>query len=118
MMVRRRMASFGYAFEGLQVMLRTQPNAWIHAAATVVVVLAGLWAGLGRVEWMAIVFAVALVWVAEGLNTAIEFLADAAVPDHHSLIKHAKDIAAAAVLLAAVAAVAIAVLVFWPHVAR
>ncbi len=117
MMVRKRMASFGYGFAGLLVMLRTQPNAWIHAAATVVVSLAGLWLGLERFEWMAIVFAVALVWVAEGLNTAIEFLADAAVPDHHSLIKHAKDIAAAAVLLAAVAALVIAVLVFWPHLA-
>jgi diacylglycerol kinase len=55
------------------------------------------------------------VWVAEALNTAIEFLADAAVPDHHSLIKHAKDVAAGAVLLASITAAAVGALVFLPY---
>ncbi len=62
-------------------------------------------------------FAIALVWVTEALNTAIEFLADAAVPDPHSLIKHAKDVAAGAVLLASVAATVIGALVFLPRIA-
>lgn len=113
--MRKRIASFGYAFEGLWVMLRTQPNAWIHALATVVVLGAGWYLGIARADWALVVLAIALVWVAEALNTGIEFLADAAVPDPHSLIKHAKDAAAGAVLLASIAAASIGALVFLPH---
>jgi diacylglycerol kinase (ATP) len=114
-MIRGRIASFGYAFEGLAVMIRTQPNAWVHGAAAIAVVAAGLWAGLPMRDWALVVFAIGLVWVAEALNTAIEFLADAAVPDHHSLIKHAKDVAAGAVLLASITAAVIGALVFLPY---
>jgi diacylglycerol kinase len=115
--MRKRIASFGFAFEGLWAMLRTQPNARIHALATLVVVAAGGWIGLARDDWALVVIAIAMVWVAEALNTGIEFLADAAVPDPHSLIKHAKDVAAGAVLLASVAAVVIGALVFMPYLA-
>lgn len=114
-MVRRRLQSFGYAFAGILTLLRTQANARIHALATAVVVLLGWRTGLTREEWLPLVSAIALVWVAEALNTGIEFLADAAVPDHHELIKHAKDVAAAGVLLAAVAALVTGGLVFGPH---
>ena len=114
-MVRGRIASFRYAFAGLWVMIRTQPNAWIHAVATLVVVGAGSHFALPGLDWALLVGAIGLVWMAESLNTAIEFLADAAVPDHHALIKHAKDIAAAAVLLASLAAALIGALVFAPH---
>lgn len=112
--MRKRIASFGYAIEGLVVLLRTQANARIHALATVVVLALGAWCGLPRGEWALLCLAIAMVWVAEGLNTAVEFLADAAVPDPHSLIKHAKDVAAAAVLLSSIGAAAIGGLVFLP----
>src|SRR5262245_10198494 len=114
--MRKRLASFGYAFAGLATLLRTQPNARIHAIATVVVAVAGLFFELNIVEWAAVVAAITVVWIAEALNTAIEFLADAAVPDPHSLVKHAKDVAAAAVLLAALGALIIGVLIFWPKI--
>ncbi|MBK8308501.1 MAG: diacylglycerol kinase family protein [Gammaproteobacteria bacterium] len=114
-MVRGRIASFRYAFAGLWVMIRTQPNAWIHAVATLVVVGAGIHFALPGRDWALLVCAIGLVWMGEALNTAIEFLADAAVPAHHPLIKHAKDIAAAAVLLASLAAALIGALVFAPH---
>jgi len=113
--MRKRIASFGYAFEGLAVMLRTQPNAWIHSCATLLVVGLGAWLGLPRGDWVLLVVAIAIVWVAEALNTGIEFLADAAVPDPHHLIKHAKDVSAAAVLLASIAAALIGAMVFLPH---
>ena len=113
--MRKRIDSFRYAFAGLRVMLHTQPNAWIHATATVVVIALGWQLGLDRDEWMSIVLAIGMVWVAEGFNTAIEFLADAAVPDRHHLIGHAKDVAAGAVLLASVAAAVVGALVFLPH---
>lgn len=113
--MRKRIASFGYAFEGLAVMLRTQPNAWIHSSATLVVVGLGAWFDLPREDWVLLVVAITVVWLAEALNTGIEFLADAAVPDPHHLIKHAKDVAAGAVLLASVGAAVIGALVFLPH---
>ena len=115
--MRRRIASFGFAFEGLWTLLSTQMNARIHALATVVVLGVGAWLGLSRAEWALVVVAIALVWVAEALNTGIEFLADAAVPDPHSLIKHAKDVAAAGVLLASIAAAILGALAFLPHLA-
>ena len=97
-------------------MIRTKPNAWIHGVDTLVVMGAGTHFALPARDWALLVGELGLVWMGEALNTAIEFLADAAVPEQHLLIKHAKDIAAAAVLLASVAAARFGVLVFAPHV--
>ena len=116
--MRKRIASVGFALEGIATLLRTQVNARIHLAAAIAVVMLAVYLGVSSVEWALLVFAIALVWVAEGLNTGIEFLADAAVPDPHSLIKHAKDVAAGAVLLASLAAAVIGALVFLPYLLR
>ncbi len=110
-----RMASFGYAFKGIWVLLRTQPNAWIHAIATVVVVGLGLWLKVSAIEWALLSLAMGLVWVAEGVNTAVESVVDLASPGQHPLAGKAKDVAAGAVLLAAIFAVAVACFVFLPH---
>lgn len=110
-----RLHSFRYALAGLRTLLLTQHNAWLHAAATVVVVVAGLVLGLSRAEWCWLVLAMTLVWVAEALNTALEFLADAVTQEFHPLILQAKDVAAAAVLVAAIGALVIGLLVFGPH---
>ena len=59
--------------------------------------------------------AIAIVWTAEALNTAFEFLADAATPSFHPIIRDAKDVAAGAVLVTAIAAVVIGAIIFWPH---
>jgi diacylglycerol kinase (ATP) len=69
-------------------------------------------------DWCWIILAISIVWTAEALNTAFEFLADAASPDFHPLVRNAKDVAAGAVLLTATAAATIGALIFWPHVAR
>lgn len=110
-----RLHSFRYALAGLRTLLLTQHNAWIHAAATVVVAASGLVLGLSRAEWCWLVLAMTLVWVAEALNTALEFLADAVTQEFHPLILQAKDVAAAAVLIAAIGAVVVGLLVFGPH---
>lgn len=110
-----RLHSFRYALAGLRTLLLTQHNAWIHAAATVVVVAAGLALGLSRADWCWLVLAMTLVWMAEALNTALEFLADAVTQEFHPLILQAKDVAAAAVLIAAIGALVIGLLVFGPH---
>jgi diacylglycerol kinase (ATP) len=56
------------------------------------------------------------VWTAEALNTAFEFLADVASPEFHPLVQHSKDVAAGAVLIAAIGSVVIGILVLGPHV--
>jgi diacylglycerol kinase (ATP) len=110
-----RLRSFRNAVGGILRMLRCQHNAWIHLAATLVVIGAGAIFRLSGREWCWIVLAISIVWTAEALNTAFEFLADAASPNFHPLVRDAKDVAAAAVLITALASVVIAAIVFWPH---
>lgn len=110
-----RIRSFGYALRGLCFMLKTQHNTWIHLAATIVVVAAGFWLGIAPGDWRWIILAIALVWVAEIVNTAFEHLCDVVQPEFHASVRTAKDVAAGAVLVAAIAAVIIGVLVFLPY---
>ena len=112
-----RLQSFGHAFRGLSIMLRGEAHAQLHALATVLVVVLGLVLGLSRQDWQVLLLVVALVWLAEGMNTALEFLCDAAVPERHPLIAKAKDVAAAAVLICASVAVVMAALIFLPYLA-
>jgi diacylglycerol kinase (ATP) len=112
-----RIRSFRYAIGGIFRMIRSQHNAWIHLIVTAGVVAAGLFFRLSRSEWCWIVLAIAIVWTAEALNTAFEFLADAASPNFHPVVRDAKDVAAGAVLITAIAAVIIGVIIFLPHVA-
>jgi diacylglycerol kinase (ATP) len=116
--IKARLDSFHYAFAGLWTMLKSQHNAWIHAAATVLVVALGIWCGLSRGEWCWIILAIMAVWTAEALNTAFEFLADAASPGYHPLVKKAKDVAAGAVLVAAIGAAVIGLIIFLPHLSK
>ena len=111
-----RIRSFKYAFEGIGVMLRSQQNAWIHMAATIMVVIFGYILNLSYTEWCFIVLAIMAVWMAEALNTAFEFLADVTNPEFHPLVKKSKDVAAAAVLISAIGAIAIAWFIFVPKI--
>lgn len=95
-------------------MVRSQHNAWVHAAATLMVVLAGVLLHLNAGEWCWITLAAIAVWTAEALNTAVEFLTDVASPEFNPLAGKAKDVAAGAVLIAAIGAVIIGLLVFGP----
>jgi len=112
--VRSRIASFWHAFNGLWYVLRTQRNAWIHAAATILVVALGLWLGLSGWDWAVLVLSIAIVWMAEVLNTAIEAVVDLASPVHHPLAKVGKDVGAGAVLIAEATAVLVGLLVLGP----
>ncbi len=109
-----RLASFRYAFSGLWYMLRTQRNAWIHAAATVCVVALGLWLSLSRIEWAILALTIGSVWMAEFINTALEAVVDLASPDIHPLAKVGKDVGAAAVLVAAFTSVTVGLLILGP----
>lgn len=111
-----RVESLGHALRGIATMLQTQRNAWIHALATAFVLgVAGL-LGLNGIEWGLVVMAVVAVWTAEALNTAFERMCDVASPGFHPLVKQAKDVAAGAVLITALGAIAIAAVVFGPHI--
>jgi diacylglycerol kinase len=114
---RRIVRSFGYAFEGLALLLRTQPNCWVHVLAAGAALGLGIWLRLGPAEMALVVLTSALVLVIESINTALEALCDLVSPEHHPLVKRAKDVGAAAVLIAAVASVAIAALLFGPRLA-
>ena len=93
-------------------MLRTEANARFHLASAIIVIAGGLALDLPRIEWMILVLTMAAVLSLEAVNTAIEAICDAVSPDHNEEIGRAKDVAAGAVLIAAIAAVVIAVLVF------
>jgi diacylglycerol kinase (ATP) len=113
-----RIRSFYHATCGVLRMIRCQHNAWIHALATLIVLAAGLLFHISAADWCWIILAISIVWTAEALNTAFEFLADAASPEFHPLVRNAKDVAAGAVLITAVAAVIIGSIVFWPYVQK
>ncbi|MEN9554457.1 MAG: hypothetical protein RLZZ232_743 [Planctomycetota bacterium] len=110
--VRRWWQSFGFAVRGLQLLLRTQPNARLHLLATVAVLVLGAFSLRSPRDWALVLLATGLVWVAETFNTALEFLTDLVSPEWRPLAGQVKDLAAAAVLLAAATALTVGVLIF------
>lgn len=108
--------SFNYAIEGIVYALRTQRNMRVHVAIAVLVAVASLLLGVSRVQLIAVVFAVSLVIMAELINTAVEASVDVAVDHYDPLAKIAKDVAAGAVLVAAINALIIAYLVLFDPV--
>jgi diacylglycerol kinase len=113
--LRRVLRSFGYAFEGLALMLRTQPNFLVHLAAAAFALIVAALLHLSPVEFAILVLTIALVLVVECVNTALESLCDLVSPGFHPLVKRAKDVSAAAVLIGAAAAVLIALFLYLPH---
>jgi len=107
----RAIGTVRYALRGI-AFLFAATNVRLLAAATVAAVAAGGYFGVSGAEWCAIALAITIVWVAEALNTALERLVDLASPGIHPLAGQAKDIAAGAVLLAAIGAVSIGLIVF------
>ena len=112
---RSLLKSFANAGNGVAYTIRTQRNARIHLAATVVVVALSLGFGITALEWTAILLAIGLVWTAELLNTAIESVVDLVSPDEHELARISKDVASGGVLIAAVVALAVGMIVFGPR---
>jgi diacylglycerol kinase (ATP) len=109
-----RSRSFRYAFSGWWYVIRTQKNAWIHALISVAVVILSLWIGLDPHDWAVIILAIAMVWTAEFVNTALEAVVDLASPQQHYLAKVGKDVGAAAVLISAVSSALIGLLIIGP----
>ncbi|MFH1523664.1 MAG: diacylglycerol kinase family protein [Chloroflexota bacterium] len=109
-----RVRAFGYAFHGWGYVIRTQRNAWIHAVITILVMLMALWLRLPLRDWAVLFLTIALVWTAEFINTALEAVVDLASPQQHPLAKVGKDVGAAAVLIATLAAILVGLLILGP----
>lgn len=112
--IRSRLKSLQHALVGWWYVIRTQQNAWIHALATVLVVIVAIWLKVTTRDWALLVLAIAMVWTAEFLNTALEVVVDLASPELHPLAKVGKDVGAASVLIAALSSAIIGILVMGP----
>jgi diacylglycerol kinase len=113
--LRRIVKSFAFAFAGLDYLIRTQSNFWIHLTAALCVVLFSVLLGLDGAELAALALAIGLVLLAEAMNTALEAAVNLASPDIHPLAKAAKDVAAAGVLIAALTALAVGTALLLPR---
>jgi len=109
-----RLKSFIYAWDGIVCFFKREPNAQIHLTATVLVLVLSVTLGVNKWEAIAVVFSIVFVWIAEMLNTSIEKTMDFISSEKHPQIKQVKDIAAGAVLVAAIAAVIVGCLIFIP----
>lgn len=109
-----RLASFKNAGKGLAVFIGQGGNAWIHCVMAVLVILAGFLLRISSLEWVAIVFAIGLVFGAEAINSAIERLSDVVQPERDDRIRDVKDMSAGAVLICVITASVIGLVVFLP----
>lgn len=113
--LRKRLKSFGYAFNGLKVLFREEHNSRIHLVAAVLAVSLGFYLHISRPEWIFLSIVIGAVFTAELFNSAIEKLCDHLSPGPAEKIKKVKDLSAAAVLVSAVVAVVTACLIFLPR---
>jgi len=111
-------SSFRNALSGLNELLRTQRNARIHLGITLAVIGLAAWLRLSAADWALLAVTAALVWTAELINTALEAVVDLASPGRQPLARLAKDLSAAAVLVAAVGAAVVGALVLAPPLFR
>ncbi len=116
MSLRKRADSFRFACQGLADLLRSQPNARIHLAIAVAVTGAGIFFRISRMEWVAVVICIVLVFALEAVNTALEYLTDLVSPDFHPMAGKVKDVAAAAVLVAAAGSLVVGIIIFLPKI--
>jgi diacylglycerol kinase len=109
-----RVKAIRFAIQGWWYVIRTQRNTWIHALASIGVIFIGLWLQITRQDWAILVLTIAIVWMAEMFNTAVEVITDLASPQQNHLAKISKDVSAAAVLITASASIVIGLLVLGP----
>lgn len=111
----KRAKSFTHAGRGVWILVKTTHNAWVHISLLCFAVLLGLFFHITQLEWMLLVLAAGMVLAAEAFNTAIEIDIDLTSPDIHPLARDVKDVAAGAVLIAAITALLVGLFIFVPH---
>ncbi len=112
--LQERLQSFRHAFRGLKLFFKIEHNARIHLVSGVFAIAASLWLRIGLEGFCIIVLAVAVVWAAEALNTVLEILVNMVSPNYSEAAKGAKDVGAAAVLIASMAALVIGAVILLP----
>lgn len=105
---------FKYAFKGMVIAVSGQQNMWVHLMATIMVIIAGFFFDISTLEWIAVILVITLVIALEIANTAIEALVDWLSPEHNPKAGKIKDLAAAALLVAAIGAAITGVVIFLP----
>ncbi len=111
-----RLNSFRFAFNGIRILFVNEHNAWIHLVAALLVLIAGIVLKISASEWLAVIFAIGLVFTAEAINTSIEKLSDFVSPEKRISIAEVKDLAAAGVLISAITALLIGLIIFVPKI--
>jgi diacylglycerol kinase len=108
--IQKFVRSLSFAYEGFLSLIKSENNARIHLVATICVIVTGALFNISAFEWFWI--GLAMVWICEAFNTALETMVDLVSPEKNPLAKNIKDISAAAVLFASIFAVFVAVKVF------
>jgi len=111
-----RLKSFKYAFEGLKTLFIEEHNARVHMLVALVAIVLGFVLKISLSEWIALVIVICLVFICELFNTSLEAFADFVSPGKHPQIKKVKDLAAAAVLTSALAALITGIIIFLPKI--
>ena len=109
-----RFKSMGFALKGAIKLITTEHSVIVQSSIAVLLIIAGFYFGISKEEWMFQTLAIGLVLSVEGLNTAVEKIADFIHPDYHERIGFIKDIAAGAVFFAAMTAIAIGCIIYFP----
>ena len=112
--LKNRLKSIGYAFKGAVLLLKTEASVKVQFVVLIVLTLAGFYFNISSTEWIMQCLAIGLVMATEGINTAIEKLADFIHPDNNPKIGFIKDISAGAVFIAATSAIAIGLIIYIP----
>ncbi len=112
---KKQMRSFKFAWKGIMTCAGHEQNITFHLLAALVVVMAGIFFDITKVEWMAVIICIGMVITAELFNSAIERLVDMVSPQWQSIAGEVKDIAAGAVLVTAIAAAIVGLIVFVPY---
>ena len=111
-----RLKSVGYAFKGMLVLIKTESSIKIQLCIAIAITIAGFYFNISKTEWIAQIAMIGLVMSIEGVNTAVEYIADFIHPDHHPKIGLIKDVAAGAVFIASIVATIIAGLIYLPKI--
>ncbi|WP_338733685.1 diacylglycerol kinase [Mangrovimonas cancribranchiae] len=114
--IKNRLKSIGYASKGAIILLKTESSIQIQFVIAIIVTTLGFYFNISNSEWMMQMFAIGLIITAEGLNTAIEKMADFIHPEHHKKIGFIKDIAAGAVFIAALTAIIVGLIIYLPKI--
>lgn len=112
----RLVSSLGYAINGLKILVSEEKNYLVHLTATALVVVLGFCYEISGLEWVAVILSIQIVLALETVNTAIENVVDFVSLERSEAIKRIKDLAAASVLMAAIAATIIGLIVFLPKI--